>query len=59
MKYKVMYTVDNAGGGSPDVMTTSSFYTFNQAHLSAQAWNAISGSRQAFLWDGITWRVYA
>jgi hypothetical protein len=58
MKYKVIYQEDNSGGGAPDIAVSCSFYTFNQAHLSAQGWAGISPSRSALLWDGALWRFY-
>ena len=59
MKYKVVLLRDGSGGGSPDGMTSLSFYTSSQAETSAQLWASSSSANSAFLWTGVEWRYYA
>ena len=58
MKYKVIYTMNYSGGGTPDGMTTGTFYTSSQAFLSAQEWVAFGPAFEAYVWDGVIWRSY-
>jgi len=58
MKYKLICEKDNSGGGSPDGMTSFTFYTLSQAVACAGAWVLVSSSHTAHLWDGEVWRYY-
>ena len=57
MKYKVLYQVNNSGGGDPDVLSGFSFYIRAQAVASAQSW-AEAIDKNAFVWDGVQWTTY-
>jgi hypothetical protein len=59
MKYKAIFTINNEGGGSPDVASSHSFYTFIQADKACQEWGAFNSANGAYLWDGAAWRFYS
>ena len=57
MKFKVIFY--NAGAAaSTDTAGNFTFYTLNSAITCAQAWAAYSSNFEAYVYDGIIWRLY-